>query len=71
VSEEQRFNAITEVAAILTGAWVQVNKASKRADECGNRDLAAEVRHASEVTHSAMKKARLEQARWERARESD
>lgn len=71
MSEEQRFKALSEVSTILTDAWVQVHKASQRADECGNRDLAAEVRHASEATRSAMQKAKLEKARWERALEDD
>lgn len=69
--EAAKYQALKEVCEILTGAWVQVHKASQRADACGNRDLAAEARHASEATRSAMQKAKLEKARWERTLEDD
>jgi hypothetical protein len=71
VSEAARYQALKEVCSVLTGAWVQVHKASQRADACGNRDLAAEARHASEATRRAMQKAKLEKARWERTLEDD
>jgi hypothetical protein len=69
--EVTRYQALKEVCEILTGAWVQVHKASQRADACGNRDLAAEARHASEATRRAMQKAKLERARWERTLEDE
>lgn len=69
--EPARYQALKEVSKILTAAWVQVEKASQRADECGDRDLAAEARHASEATRSAMRKAKLERARYERALEDE
>lgn len=58
ISEARKLDAISQVDGAISNAWWSVHKANRQATVWGDRDLSAEVRHATEILLRVMTKVK-------------
>lgn len=58
VSKARKFNALSHLDTVLSNAWWKVHKANRDATVWGDRDLSAEVYHASQTLERVMIKVK-------------
>ena len=61
VSKARKLNALSHLDTVISNAWWNVHKANKDATVWGDRDLSAEVYHASQTLERVMKKVKRAQ----------